>query len=59
MQQDDGGSDEMDGGEKRGSTEPKVFITGEVPNPQSKNRVSYNYRTPTLPTSYGKEYQQM
>jgi hypothetical protein len=47
MQQDDGGSGEMDGGEKRGSAEPKVFITGEMPNPQSKNRVAYNYRTPT------------
>jgi hypothetical protein len=34
-------------GKKGGSTEPEVFITGEMPNPQSKNRVSYNYRTPT------------
>jgi hypothetical protein len=33
MQQDDGGSGEMDGGEKRGSIEPKVFIMGEIPNP--------------------------
>jgi hypothetical protein len=46
MQQDDGGLGKMDGGEKRGSIEPEVFITGEMPNTQSKNQVSYNYRTP-------------
>jgi hypothetical protein len=32
---------------KKGSTEPEVFITGAMPNQQSKNQVTYNYRTPT------------
>jgi hypothetical protein len=29
---------------KKGSTELEVFITGAMPNQQSKNRVTYNYR---------------
>jgi uncharacterized protein Veg len=28
-------------------TEPDVFIMGETPNQQLKNRVTYDYRTPT------------
>jgi hypothetical protein len=32
---------------KKGSTEPEVFITGAMPNQQSKNRVTYDYRTLT------------
>ena len=31
----------------KGSTEPEVFIMEAMPNQQSKNRVTYNYRTPT------------
>jgi hypothetical protein len=50
MQQDDGGLGEKDGGEKMGSTEPDFVITREMPNQQSKNRVAYNYRTPTTQT---------
>jgi hypothetical protein len=32
---------------KNESTEPDVFITGEMPNQQLKNRVTYDYRSPT------------
>jgi uncharacterized protein Veg len=32
---------------KMESTEPDVFITGATPNQQPKNRVTYDYRTPT------------
>jgi hypothetical protein len=32
---------------KKGSTEPYFVITRETPNQQSKNRVTYNYRTLT------------
>ena len=32
---------------KMESTEPDVFITGETPNKQMKNQVTYDYRTPT------------
>jgi hypothetical protein len=32
---------------KKKSTEPYVFITGETPNQQLKNRVTYDYRSPT------------
>jgi hypothetical protein len=38
------------------STEPDVFITREMPNQRSKNRVTYDYRSPTGtfwdPTNY-------
>ena len=50
MQQNDGGSGEMDGGEK-GSTEPHFVIMRETPNQQSKNRVTYDYRTLTTYTT--------
>jgi hypothetical protein len=33
----DGGSSEMNGGEKTGSIEPDFVITRETPNQQSKN----------------------
>jgi hypothetical protein len=32
---------------KKESTEPDVFITGAMPNQQPKNRVTYDYRSPT------------
>jgi hypothetical protein len=47
MQQGDGGLSGKNGGKKNGSTEPDFVITRETPNQQSKNRVAYNYRTPT------------
>jgi hypothetical protein len=36
--------------ESTNPSKPDVFITGEMPNKQLKNRVTYDYRTPTQST---------
>jgi hypothetical protein len=57
MQQGDGGSGEMDGGEKGINERDRFFITRETPNQQLKNRVTYDYRTLTLSTFWISSYQ--
>jgi hypothetical protein len=42
----------------KGSTEPDFVITRETPNQQSKNRVAYNYRTPTREGKFGMQVEE-
>ena len=47
LQQGDGEMSNKNGRMKRNHLSQDFVITREMPNQQSKNRIAYNYRTPT------------